>query len=82
MEAAVRAGKDSGHISKWERGVARMSAESFLALVVLYGAQRELVTLLTHSNGQVKQYPPLPASAIQRVAEGRPSGQKKKRSGS
>jgi transcriptional regulator with XRE-family HTH domain len=41
--------KDPQQVSKWERGEKKMSAESFLALVQLYKAQKELVTFLATS---------------------------------
>lgn len=45
-QAAARLEKGEGMLSKWERGALRMSAESFFACVVLYGAVAELPSVV------------------------------------
>lgn len=77
--------KDSGLISKWERGTLRMSATSFLELVKLYGAAQHLADWLLAVYAQPEAAltsgrrvaAPAPIEAFKPLAK--PSGKNRKR---
>lgn len=77
-DAAKVSGLSADAISKWERGEKGIMAENFVALAIAYDADARSVSKLPEAVGR-ERAPALPQSAIRRVAEPRPSDEKKRR---
>lgn len=82
MQAAAAVDKQVGLLSKWERGELRMSAESFLELVLLYRSVDEMSALLRPNAAPVRRVaepePPGASRPLTRSASAKAAGRKRR----